>query len=64
MLPNGVKRYTVVLELDCDHDMPVESGYTSTHPEDWDWDRIIKRAVESVGYAKVVTAREIESEAD
>jgi hypothetical protein len=44
--------------------MPVESGYNSVHPEDWDWDRIIKREVESVGYCKVITAHEIEREAD
>jgi hypothetical protein len=64
MQPNGIRRYTVVLELDVDHDMPVEDGYTSAHPEDWDWDRIIKKAVPSVGYAKVIATHQIESEAD
>jgi hypothetical protein len=64
MQPNGIRRYTIVLELDVDHDMSLDNGYPSTHPEDWDWDRIIKKAVTSVGYAKCVVAHQIESEAD
>lgn len=59
--PTGVKRYRVVLEFDCDHDTEKE-GFTSTWPEDWQWEYVLHNGVHSVGYVKLVSAREIGEE--
>lgn len=59
--PTGIKRYRVVIEFDVDHDEPVDS-FPAAHPEDWSWSFVLKKAVPTVGYAKLVSAKEIEGE--
>jgi len=59
--PTGVKRYRAVIEFDCDHDNQL-GGFISTWPEDWHWEHVLHNGVHSVGYVKLVSAREIGEE--